>query len=184
MDYTLIRSQRKTLSISVTPEGVLVRAPMRLPKARIDEFVLSRRDWIDRQRALLDEREKELSGIRPMTREELRELIQRASEVIPQRVAHYAALAGVEYGRVTVRSQRTRWGSCSAKGDLSFNCLLMLAPPEVLDSVVVHELCHIKELNHSPLFYSHVLRVFPDYYKCASWLKSNAPSLLARLPQK
>ena len=113
--------------------------------------------------------------------EELAALAQEARRVIPERVAVYAPLVGVSYGRITIRSQRTRWGSCSAKGNLNFNCLLMLSPPEVLDSIVVHELCHRKEMNHSCRFYAEVLRVFPDYWKCHAWLRENGSSLMRRL---
>ena len=72
-------------------------------------------------------------------------------------------------------------GSCSSKGNLNFNCLLMLAPPKVLDSVVVHELCHRKEMNHSKRFYAEVLRVFPDYWAQDKWLKENGNILMSML---
>ena len=101
--------------------------------------------------------------------------------VIPERVRYYAPLVGVTYGKVTIRNQRTLWGSCSAKGNLSFNCLLMLCPPEVIDSVVVHELCHRKEMNHSERFYAEVLRVFPEYRKWDRWLKKNGRSIRNRM---
>ena len=110
----------------------------------------------------------------------VRSLSQQALQVIPERAACYAARIGVRYGRITIRLQKTRWGSCSSKGNLNFNCLLMLAPPEALDSVVVHELCHLKELNHSARFYSEVLRVFPDYRKWQKWLKENGDLIMAR----
>ncbi len=181
MDYTLIRSQRRTVSLAVTPEGVVVRAPLRMARADIDRFVESNRPWIDAQKAKLAAREAALSAVAPLSPEELEALAQSACRVIPERAAHYAALLGVRFGRVTIRAQRTRWGSCSAKGNLNFNCLLMLAPPEVLDSVVVHELCHLKELNHSPRFYALVHGVFPDYDRCHQWLRENGESLLRRL---
>lgn len=76
-------------------------------------------------------------------------------------------------GRVTIRSQRTRWGSCSAKHNLNFNWKLILAPPECLDYVVVHELCHLKEFNHSPRFWSMVEQEMPDYTVWKAWLKKN-----------
>ena len=110
-------------------------------------------------------------------------LADRAAKTIPQRAAYYAPLVGVTYGRITIRKQRSRWGSCSSKGNLSFNCLLMRAPPEVLDSVVVHELCHRREMNHSDLFYAEVLRVCPDYPARRAWLKENGDALLAMLPE-
>ena len=120
-------------------------------------------------------------GERGLSAAEIRELADRALAVIPERVAYYAPKVGVTYGRTTIRNQRTRWGSCSSKGNLNFNCLLMLTPPEALDSVVVHELCHLKEMNHSKRFYAEVLRVFPDYWKWDKWLKDNGPALIRRM---
>lgn len=116
-----------------------------------------------------------------MPPEELKALTERAKQVFPARAAYYAPLVGVSYGRITVRHQRTRWGSCSSKGNLNFNCLLMLAPPEVIDSVVVHELCHRKEMNHSKRFYAEVLRVFPEYRKWQKWLRMNGRALMRRM---
>ena len=104
--------------------------------------------------------------------------VQQAVEVVPKRVAHYAARMGVTYGRITIRHQRTRWGSCSSNGNLNFNCLLMLAPPEVLDYVVVHELCHRKYMNHSKQFWAEVAKVMPDYKKCERWLKEEGSLLI------
>ncbi len=182
LEYTLIRSDRRTVSLAVTPEGLVVRAPLRLPKHAVDEFVESRRDWIATHTARMEARQKELSSIEPLTEPELRALAEEALKVIPERAAHYAPLVGVRCNRITVRAQRTRWGSCSSRGNLNFNCLLMLTPPEVLDSVVVHELCHLKELNHSPRFYAEVLRVFPEYYRWNDWLKKNGDALMKRLP--
>ena len=116
-----------------------------------------------------------------LTAEEIRALAAKALEVIPKRVAYYAPLMGETYNRITIRNQKTRWGSCSSKGNLNFNCLLMLCPPEVIDSVVVHELAHRREMNHSKRFYAHVLRVYPDYYKWNKWLKENGPALIRRM---
>lgn len=115
-----------------------------------------------------------------MSEQELQDLADCAGEEIPRRVAYYAPLVGVSYGKITIRCQKTRWGSCSAQGNLNFNCLLLLAPPEVLDSVVVHELCHRKQMNHSGMFYEEVLRVYPQYPSCHRWLKENGDALLAR----
>ena len=115
-----------------------------------------------------------------LDQEEIKALADRARVYIPQRVAYYAPLLGVQPGRITIRTQKTRWGSCSAKGNLNFNCLLMLSPPEVIDGVVVHELCHLLEMNHSNKFYQHVLRVFPEYYKHHAWLRQHGPEIMAR----
>lgn len=124
------------------------------------------------------------AGKAPLTDAELSRLKAEAAGVFRDRVEHFAPAVGVKYGRITVRAQRTRWGSCSAKGNLNFNCLLLLAPPEVLDSVVVHELCHLKELNHSKRFYNEVLRVFPEYRRWNGWLRENGHTLMGKLPKR
>ena len=115
--------------------------------------------------------------------EELAELKNRARRVFLSRCAYYAPVVGVRYERVSIRSQRSKWGSCSGKGNLNFNCLLLLAPMEVLDYVVVHELCHRLEMNHSPRFWAEVQRVLPDYASARRWLRQNGGALLAKLPE-
>ena len=183
-DYHLIRSKRKTLSVQIRPDGVvLVRAPQRMSKQEIERFLEEKSSWLEKHLRRVRAHCDEAAQIR-LTHAELSKIMDRAKAVIPKRVAYYAPLVGVRYGRITIRSQHTRWGSCTAKGDLSFNCLLMLAPAEVLDSVVVHELCHRLEMNHSPAFYREVRRVFPDYDNWNRWLKENGPVLLRQLPEK
>jgi hypothetical protein len=177
MNYELIRSRRKSIGAQIRDGRLTVRAPWHVTEAEIERFLRAHESWIDTHLA----RERELADVPRLTRDELQALAKRAKEVIPQRVAYFAPLVGAGYGRITIRSQRTRWGSCSAQGNLSFNCLLMLAPPEVLDGVVVHELCHRLEPNHSKRFYAEVLRVLPDYRAREKWLKENGGSLLARL---
>ena len=178
----IVRSNRKTVGIQIKPDGrVVVRAPAKLPQGELEEIIRKREDWIRKHVARMREREAAQPPVEPLTMEELRALANEAVRVIPQRVAHYAPLIGVTYGRITIRNQRSRWGSCSSKGNLNFNCLLMLTPPEVLDSVVVHELCHRKEMNHSERFYAEVLRVFPDYWKWDKWLKEHGGQLMRRM---
>ena len=177
----LIRSRRKSIALEIRPEGLIVRAPYRMPEAEIRRFLEKQRAWIDEKLAKLDLARTQAESAGHLSPEELRALADRALSYIPERVKYYAPLVGVTYGRITIRNQRTRWGSCSAQGNLNFNCLLMLTPPEVIDSVVVHELCHRKELNHSKRFYAEVLRVFPDYWKWTAWLKENGRALLLRM---
>ena len=119
--------------------------------------------------------------MKPITYDEVKKLADEALKYIPERVKFYAPKVGVTYGKITIRNQRSRWGSCSSKGNLNFNCLLMLTPPEVIDSVVVHELCHRKEMNHSDKFYAEILKVFPDYWKWNKWLKENGNLLIKRM---
>ena len=106
-------------------------------------------------------------------REQLREaLAGRAKERIGERLDHYTPLIGRRPGRVTIREQRTKWGSCSSQGNLNFNWKLIMAPPEALDYVVIHELCHLYEFNHSPKFWERVARYQPDYATWRDFLRS------------
>ena len=172
--YTLIRSNRKTIAIELRPGEIIVRAPIYATKEQIDAHVRSREQWIRKH-------QQTLPSVEPLSMEEVRALAEQAIKTMPPRVAHYAHLLGVTYGRITIRNQRTRWGSCSSKGNLNFNCMLMLTPPEVEDSVIVHELCHLKEMNHSDRFYREVLRVYPDYWRWDKWLKENGELIMMRL---
>lgn len=178
MDYRVIRSSRKTISVQIQPDGeVLVRCPDRMKQADIRAFVESKRGWIEKHLPKPEDRAQP-----PLTLEALHALADQALVVIPERVRFFAPKVGVTYGRITIRSQRSRWGSCSGKGNLNFNCLLSLVPAEVLDYVVVHELCHRKEMNHSDRFWAEVERVMPDYRVYRKWLKEHGGSLIARLP--
>ena len=108
-------------------------------------------------------------------------LSARALERIRERLSYYIPRVGKRPGRITIREQKTRWGSCSAKGNLNFNCLLMLCPEDVLDYVIVHELCHRKELNHSARFWAAVERVLPDYIQPLKWLKNEGQTIISRI---
>ena len=184
MEYKVIKSDRRTLAVQIKNGEVIVRAPRRISDGEIGRFVNGNLPWIEKHLALWQENQQRLSSLPPLTADELKELTGLASAVIPQRVRLYASLIGVDYGRITVRTQKTRWGSCTAEGNLSFNCLLMLAPTEVLDSVIVHELCHRKHMNHSKDFYAEIERVYPEYKKHNGWLKINGRALLCRLGVK
>lgn len=173
--YKLVRSNRRTIGIQIAAGGVVVRAPAHLPAAEIDRFVRSKRSWIEAHLA-------QLPATQPkFTQDELEALAGKALTVIPSRVAHFAPIVGVTWGKITIRNQRSRWGSCSAKGNLNFNCLLMLTPGHVIDYVVVHELCHWLEMNHSARFWAQVERVLPNYRRSRDWLKEHETELIGRL---
>ena len=179
----MIRSKRKTIAIQVKPDGtVLVRAPKWMRERDIESFVQEKRAWIEKHQRMVLEQQARMEKVVPYTDEELRALTKKAREVITQKVRYYAPLVGVDYGRIAIRRQRSRWGSCSSKGNLNFNCLLMLLPEAVIDYVVVHELCHRKQMNHSVAFYRELERVFPEYRKWQKWLKENGSVVLGRLP--
>lgn len=181
MEYTIIKSNRRTLSLEVKEDGLIVRSPHRATDEEINVFVAKHKRWIEKNILKMKKRKEMLDDTEPLSKGNIQELTEKALNVIPDRVKHYAEIIGVTYGRITIRNQRSRWGSCSAKGNLNFNCLLMLAPPEVLDSVIVHELCHRKVMNHSDKFYAEVLRAFPNYYVCSKWLKENGDVLITRM---
>ena len=179
LSYTLIRSSRKTLSIVIRPTGAVeVRCPQRCSRREIDAFVRSKEAWIRKHLETIAAK----PGTPGLSETELRELAERAAAVLPEKVRFFTGMIRVSYGRITIRSQRTRWGSCSAKGNLNFNCLLMLCPEAVQDYVVIHELCHRKEMNHSSEFWAEVEKYCPDYRIYRKWMKDNGASLIARLP--
>ena len=175
ISYKLIRSDRRSIGIQIMAEGVVVRAPKGLSAAEIDRFVQSKRAWIESHLAKMPTAQPKFSG------EEIHALADEALKRIPERVRHFAPLVGVTYGGITIRNQHTRWGSCSSKGNLNFNCLLMLTPDHVIDYVVVHELCHRLEMNHSARFWAQVERVLPDYRQSLQWLKAHERELIGRL---
>ena len=181
IDVSIIRSKRKTVAIQVKARQIIVKAPLQMKTTEIQELLEQKREWIDKHLALAEKEEELTSEIKPYTMEEINKLADKAVKVIPERVKHYAPLIGVDYARITIRNQRSRWGSCSSKGNLNFNCLLMEMPDEIIDSVVVHELCHRKHMNHSSEFYAEIERVFQQNQKCHKWLKENGGQYLRRL---
>ncbi|MCC8104606.1 MAG: M48 family metallopeptidase [Clostridiales bacterium] len=170
MEYTLIRSKRKTTVLQVKSNGeVIVRAPLHRSRREIDDFVRSREDWIADAREKLADAQKDKRIITPQEREWGK---KAAAMYIPERVAYFAARMGISYGRITIREQKTRWGSCSSAGNLNFNWKLMLVPKELLDYVIVHELAHRREMNHSPRFWAIVEKELPDYRERRKRLKA------------
>lgn len=182
-EISIVRSDRKSISIQVKPNQLIVRTPYYMKDKEIQAFISSKRDWIEKHLSLVAQRQSELDKLQPYSQQELKMIATKAKEIIPKRVEYYANKIGVTYGRITIRCQRTRWGSCSSKGNLNFNCLLSLFSDEVLDSVVVHELCHRKHMNHSATFYEEVEKVLPEYKKYSNWLKENGSMYLSRLPK-
>ncbi len=180
-EIELIRSKRRTISIEVTSDArVIVRAPKYAPVSEINRFIGEKSDWIDKHLKKMQERKAANDTKEDLTKQEINLLITRAKRIIPQRVDHYSRMMGVRYGKITIRMQKTRWGSCSSKGNLNFNCLLMKAPDEIIDYVVVHELCHLIEMNHSDKFWAEVEKVIPDYKEKRKWLKDHGNELMKR----
>ncbi len=183
MEVTVIRSRRRSIAMQLKPDGsVLVRAPRLLPQREIRRFVENHQSWIQNQLKKQAAAQELRDAAEPLDERELKALRESARRDLTQRSAFWAERLGVTYGRISIRHQRSRWGSCSSKGNLNFNCLLMLAPESVRDYVVVHELCHRKHMNHSPAFWQMVEQVLPDWRNAKTWLKRNGETLMLRNP--
>lgn len=167
--YEWVRSRRKTIAVQIKEDGrVVVRTPYTVSQKQAEEFLNERKDWILKNQKKLKDARKQKTVI---TDEMRREGIERALKIFPERVEYYARLMGVSYGRITIREQKTRWGSCSSKGNLNFNWKLVMMPMEILDYVVVHELAHRREMNHSKAFWKIVGQAMPDYQERRKRLK-------------
>ncbi|MCD7881306.1 MAG: M48 family metallopeptidase [Clostridiales bacterium] len=165
--YQIVRSRRKTVSLEIRPDcSVLVRAPLEMREADIRDFVLRHQDWLDRHMPQVQARQRP-----EPTREQAEALIQRARDILPGKVAHYASIMGVSPTGITVTGARTRFGSCSPKNRLCFSWRLMAYPEAAIDYVVVHELAHIRHKNHSPAFHGFVASVLPDHLERRQLLK-------------
>ena len=174
IEYHLIRSDRRSIGIEVDREGkVTVRAPYSCEKKRIDRFLLEKENWIRQKVKLQKENAMKRQEKREMPEAEKKYYRNLAREVLRARTGYYARKMGVTYGRISIREQKTRWGSCSSVGNLNYNWKLVLMPEHVMDYVVIHELAHRKEMNHSARFYAVVAQQMPDYKVWQSWLKEH-----------
>ncbi len=168
MIYNVIYSDRKTIALSIIDGKLIVRAPRRTPRARIEEAVNSHKAWIEKH---IEISEKRAERHPEPTAEEEKLLRKRAHEVLPAKTAYYAKIMGLKYGRITITGAKTRFGSCSSVGNISYSFRLMSYPDEAVDYVVVHELAHLLEMNHSKTFYAVIENVLPDYRERKKLLK-------------
>lgn len=181
--YTLIKSKRKSYSIRIEPTAeVTVRVPLQFTYKELDRLFQEKEKWIVKhyqtQKTIRENAAKAESDLSEAQKKALEMRYREAArEYIPKRVLYYQQFIEGTYKRITIRDQATRWGSCSSSGTLSFNWRLMLAPPAVLDYVVVHELCHFEHMNHSKEFWSAVERVLPEYKEHKKWLKEHGSML-------
>ena len=171
MEYSIVRSRRRTLAIEITRDAqVVVRVPFLATNREIERFVQDHAQWIARGLA------RRLANP-PVnyTAEQMEQLKRRARAVIPDRVAHYSAQMGLVPTGITINSARTRFGSCGTTNRLNFSCLLMNYPLEAIDYVVVHELAHLRHRNHGREFYALIERYLPDYRERERLLKEKVP---------
>lgn len=173
----VVYSGRSTLGLEVSRNGqVKLRAPRRVSDGALQNFARQKEAWIIEKYLMMEEKRKaeSLQQDPDYVKDPALEQAYRrqAKTRLEERAAYFASRMGVSYQRISVRAAKTRWGSCSAKGNLNFHWKLILMPPQVLDYVVVHELAHRKEMNHSPAFWAEVEKILPDYRERRKWLKT------------
>jgi len=192
--HKIIRSSRRTIALVITPDAILtVHAPLQLSVAAIEDFVVKKAAWIHRKIKELKKRTPvpkrnyengarhlylgQMYKIRfsPRTKEGLIAWYTREAEAkVKDRVLWHAARAVFKYKIINITNAKKRWGSCSTSGSLNFTWRLIMAPLDVIDYVVIHELVHINEKNHSKNFWNIVKNMKPHYKKNIDWLKANA----------
>lgn len=176
------RSKRKSAAIKITADmQIVVFVPLYVSDNEIERMVISKSKWIDEHMLKVQSTIDERSKLEKITFEQVKELADQAVEYIPKRVKYYAEKENFVYNKITIKNLVSRWGSCSTKGNLNFNCLLMLTPDYVIDYIVVHELCHLREMNHSEKFWAEVEKIIPDYQRAELWLKQNGGNLISRM---
>ncbi len=168
--YSIVRSKRRTIALVISPDAALtVRAPRHLALDYIEKLVKEKSAWIIRKTKEIQSRPK----VKPKEFVNKEQYKKEARQKIEERVAWYAGQMGVQYQSIRISNAEKCLGSCSYKGSLSFSWKLILAPMQVLDYVVAHELAHLIEHNHSPRFWQKVEMIFPEHRQARKWLKDN-----------
>lgn len=181
-DLKIIRSRRRSVEIQVkSVNTIVVRAPLFLSDDAIKKLVLEKGSWINKKIKQLEN--KSALSLPNFTEKEIEALREKTRATVTQRAEYFAKILNVSFNKLSVKKQRSVWGSCSAKQNINFNLLLCLCPNNVIDYIVVHELCHLKELNHSRKFWDEVEKILPDYKASRLWLKTNGGALIKRLPK-
>lgn len=160
MEYDVVYSSRKTLALSIVDCKLVVRAPYRFPKSKIRQEVEKHKDWIEKHLAA---QQRKLDLISSLSDDDIKKLKKEARKYLTEKTAYFANLMGLKYGRISITSATKRFGSCNDRGNICFSYRLMLYPEEAREYVVVHELAHLCEMNHSERFYKIIERVLPDY---------------------
>lgn len=171
IEYCLKKNRRfKNLRLSVHSDGmVVVTAPRFLGLNKIESFILEKIAWLEEK--INDLKKQGRVSSADERRQAYLKLKKQAQKIVELKTAHFARKYGFFYNRIAIRDQRTRWGSCSSKGNLNYNYKIVLLPENCIDYIIVHELCHLRELNHGPRFWSLLESILPDYLERISELK-------------
>ncbi len=171
ISYSITMTNRnRRMVISIREDKVRVSAPKAYPVNQVKAFVESKRSWIIEQLAQtknIQSRRRE----RELTDKEVISYKKLAREVFASKLEKYAKEMGLTYNSFRIKEQKTRWGSCSSKGNINLNWRLIQAPEEVINYVIVHELAHLRYMNHSHEFWQLVSQYSPDYQKWRDWLR-------------
>ncbi len=163
--YTLKRYRRsKHMRIIIHQDGrVVVTSPMRVSKTEIERFVSDKQDWIQQHlKGFVTSEEQKPVDIKLIKADYLKNK-GKALALMKSRVEFFNKVYNYPYNKIFIKNQKTCWGSCSSKGNLNFNYKILFLTKEQQDYIVVHELCHLAELNHSPKFWALVAKTIPDY---------------------
>ncbi len=162
----------RNMRLTIRMDGTLrITIPYFLPYAFGKKFALEKKDWLLSKLKALPVQTNNFSA------EDIQQKKIAAKEIISKLVDQYAAVYAVKYRRISIRAQGTRWGSCSMHKNLNFNWRIILAPEDIQRYVVVHEVCHLREMNHSRKFWDLVEMTIPQYKACRKWLRKSGHSL-------
>lgn len=178
INYKIRKSKRaKRISIAVLGDAsVVVTKPAFVPDILLRKFLREKIDWI-KEKVDYFEKHKNTKILGSSKIDYIKKRA-RAFFLVRKKIEKYNQIYNFKFNKIVIRNQKTRWGSCSAKGNLNFNYRLVYLPERLADYIVVHELCHLKEMNHSRKFWNLVARVFPDYLKIRKQLKKEGILLI------
>lgn len=171
MDYELIRSKRKTLSIEVNLDGrIIVRVPLKCSQKAVDAFVAGNEQWVAKSLVKAENRRREKDKY-SINEDDIKYYKEKAKAYLPARTEYWSSITGLKPGYVHITSAAKRYGSCNSSNGICFSYRLMAYPDEVIDYVILHELAHIKHKNHSRAFYGLIAEFMPDYKNRENILK-------------
>lgn len=164
IEYTIRKSNRaRNLRLTINLDGeLIVTKPWLVSTRQAEKFVQQKSDWILKKMTAM-KRRGDNSPLANVSAADYLKYKEQARVLVTQKVAEFNRLYDHDYNRIFIRNQKTRWGSCSAKKNLNYNFRIALLPERLVDYIIVHELCHLRELNHSPRFWGLVEQAIPDY---------------------
>ena len=168
MEYELIRSNRKTVSIIIKNCRVIVRGPYSLTKEKADKFISEKIDWIEKN---IKKQKDKGTNYNNLSDDKIKKMKNEAKDYFKNKLTYYSKIMNLNYSRMFITSAKTRFGSCNSKGNISFSYRLMLYPEEAREYVVVHELAHLIKMDHSKEFYKIIESILPDYKRRRQLLK-------------